>query len=298
MTAGSIGFGAHRALLQKPPRLNRSLEEQRPDLYRARYMTWLDKLEKRIGFLAIPGLIRIVIAFNVLVFLLVKLNPDFRFVLDLDPARIIRNGEVWRLVTYIFLPQSYSLLWLALALWFLWFIGEGLERAWGAFRLTLYFFVGMIGTTIAAFFFGSNFSNTMLISSLFFAFARFYPDLVIYLFFVLPVKIKWLAWVYAALLLFGFVTGPNSLRMALVAAMSNYIIFFGPEIIHDVRHRHEVSTRRKRFEGETRSEEEPMHKCAVCGATELSDPNLDFRVASDGEEYCVPHLPSAQPSAK
>jgi membrane associated rhomboid family serine protease len=259
-------------------------------------MNWLDKLEKRLGFLAIPGLIRIVVVFNVLVWGLVYLNPDFRFVLALDPARIA-HGEVWRLVTYIFLPQSFNLLWMLLALWFLWFVGDGLERAWGAFRLTLYFLVGMIGTTIAAFFSGSTFSSSMLISSLFFAFARFYPDVVIYLFFILPVKIKWLAWVYAALLLVGFVTGPNSLRMAMVAAMSNYLVFFGPEIIHDARHRHEVSTRRRRFEVESRGDEEPIHKCAVCGATELSNPNLDFRVARDGEEYCVPHLPQAQASA-
>ena len=253
-------------------------------------MTWLDKLEKRFGFLTIPALIRIVVVFNVLVWGLVYLNPDFRFVLALDPARIV-HGEVWRLITYIFLPQSFNLLWMVLALWFLWFIGDGLERAWGAFRLTLYFFVGMIGTTIAAFFFGSNFSSTMLISSLFFAFARFYPDVVIYLFFILPVKIKWLAWVYAALLLFGFVVGTNSYRMAVIAAMSNYLIFFGPEIIHDAWHRREISARRQRFESQTRSDEEPIHKCAVCGATELSDPNLEFRVARDGEEYCVPHLP-------
>jgi membrane associated rhomboid family serine protease len=262
-------------------------------LYRGRDMTWLDKLEKRIGFIAIPGLIRIVVAFNVLVYLLVQLNPDFRFVLALDPVRIL-HGEVWRLVTYIFLPQSFSLLGMLLLLWFLWFIGEGLERAWGAFRLTLYYLIGMIGTTIAAFFFGSNFSNVMLISSLFYAFARFYPDVVIYLFFILPVKIKWLAWAYAAILLAGFVIGTNSYRMAVVAALSNYLIFFGPEIIHDARHRHEVTTRRRRFEGQSRSETESIHKCAVCGATELSDPNLEFRVARDGEEYCVPHLPGAQ----
>src|ERR1700692_4058793 len=161
-------------------------------------MTWLDKLERRFGFLGIPGLIRIVIGFTALVYLLVFLNRGFESFLTLDPV-LIRQGQVWRLVTYIFVPQTLSF-WIVLLLWFLWFIGEGLERAWGPFRLTLYYLVGMIGTTIAAFFFGSNFSNVMLISSLFYAFARFYPDVVIYLFFILPVKIKWLAWVYAAIL--------------------------------------------------------------------------------------------------
>jgi len=260
-------------------------------------MSWLDKLERRFGFLAIPGLIRILIGFTALVFVLVRLNPDFVSMLNLDPVRI-RHGEVWRVVTYIFIPQTLSLLWIIFVLWFLWFIGEGLERAWGPFRLTLYFLVGMIGTTTAAFFFGSNFSNSMLIASLFYAFARFYPDEIIYILFILPVKIKWVAWVSAALLLLGFFTNPNSYRMALVAAFANYLIFFGPEIIYEARHRHEVSTRRRRFEGDSRSEVEPLHKCATCGATELSDPNLDFRVARDGEEYCVAHLPRAETPAR
>jgi membrane associated rhomboid family serine protease len=255
-------------------------------------MTWLDKLERRFGFLAIPGLIRIVIAFTALVWALMWLNPNFRFALDLDPARI-RHGEVWRLVTYIFVPQTLSF-WIVLALWFLWFIGEGLERAWGPFRLTLYFFVGMIGTTVAAFFFGSNFSNGMLIASLFFAFARFYPDEIIYILFILPVKIKWLAWVFAAFLLLGFVLNSNSYRAALIAAFANYFIFFGPEIVRQATHRQEVSTRRRRFEAHSRNADEALHRCAVCGATELTDPNLDFRVARDGEEYCMAHLPKPQ----
>jgi membrane associated rhomboid family serine protease len=259
-------------------------------------MSFLDKLERRLGFIAIPGLVRAIVTLNVLVFILVYLNKGFDSYLALDMARI-RAGEVWRLVTYIFVPQTLSPLWLVLALWFLWFVGEGLERAWGPFRLTLYFIVGMIGTTIAAFFFGSNFSNSMLLSALFFAFARFYPDEIIYVFFILPVKVKWLAWISAGFLFYGFVVGTNSYRMAMVAALSNYLIFFGPEFIYQARHRQEVATRRKRFEVQTRSDEEPLHRCATCGATELTDANLEFRVARDGEEYCVPHLPRAANAA-
>lgn len=266
-------------------------------------MTWLDKLEKRIGFIAIPGLIRMVVALTALVCVLAFLNPYLLAVFDLNPE-LIKRGQVWRLITYVFVPRSpvqpgamLSPLWAVLALWFLWFIGDGLERAWGAFRLTLYFLVGMIGTTIAAFFFGAQFSNAMLAASLFFAFAWFYPEEVIYVFFILPMKIKWLAFISAAILLFGFITGPSLYRLSLIAAFSNYFIFFGPEIFHQVRHRKEVSARRKRFEAQSRSEAEPLHRCATCGATEMSDPNLEFRVARDGEEYCVPHLPSTTAAA-
>src|SRR5229473_845892 len=195
-------------------------------------MRWLDTLERRFGFLGIPGLIRIVVAFSALVFLLVRLNPDFISALDLNPERL-RHGEIWRLVTYIFIPQTFSFLWIIFVLRF-----------------------------------------------------------------ILPVKIKWVAWVSAAFLLLGFFLNSNSYRMATVAALSNYLIFFGPEIVYEARHRQEVSTRRRRFESHARSETEPLHQCAVCGATELSDSNLDFRIARDGEEYCVAHLPKAESAAR
>ncbi len=256
-------------------------------------MTWLDKLERRLGFLGIPGLPRILVGFAALVFALAWALPGFTSVLVLDPEKV-RQGEVWRLITYIFIPQSLHPLWVIFALWFLWWIGEGVERAMGPFRLTLYFVVGMIGTTIAAFFFGSNFSNGMLISSLFFAFARFYPEEMIYILFILPVRIKWLAWIYGALLIVGFFTGSNSYRAALIAAFANYLIFFGPQHIYEARHRRDVSTRRKRFEVQSKPETESLHKCAACGKTELTDPDLEFRVSSNGEEYCLEHLPSAR----
>jgi len=245
----------------------------------------------------VPGLIRIIVTLNALVFGLVLLNPGFENFLSLDMARI-RSGEVWRLVTYIFVPQIHHFLFVAVALWFLWFIGDGLERAWGPFRLTIYFIVGMIGTTIAAVFTDAQFSNRMLFTTIFFAFAFFYPEEVIYLFFILPVKIKWLAWVYGGFLFLGFMVQTNSYRLGLIAALSNYFIFFGPQMLHQFRHRHEVADRRKRFEMQTSSADEPLHKCATCGATEHTDPNLEFRVSRDGEEYCMQHLPGAPAPAR
>ena len=253
-------------------------------------MSFLDRLEKRFGFIAIPGLIRAIVTLNALVFVLVLLNKGFDSYLALNIERV-RAGEVWRLVTYIFVPQiSYPLL-VAIALWFLWFIGDGLERAWGPFRLTLYFLVGMIGTTAAAVLTNAQFSSQMLFTTLFFAFAHFYPDEVIYIFFILPLKVKWIAWAYAGFLMLGFVTQSNSYRLALIAALSNYLIFFGPGVVRDLRQRKDVAVRRHRFETQSRSEDEPLHRCATCGATEISDPNLEFRVARDGEEYCLAHLP-------
>lgn len=258
-------------------------------------MSFLDRLERRLGFIAIPGLIRIVVAFTALVCILAYIDRNFLSVLELRPE-LIKQGQIWRLFTYIFIPTSpltgslLSPLWAVVALWFLWFVGDGVERAWGAFRLTLYFLVGMVGVTIAAFLLHASFSNGMLAVSLFFAFAWFYPDEIIYVMFILPVKIKWLAWLTAAFLLFGFATASNANRLALLLTLSNYFLFFGPQILQNVRNRKELAGRQKRFEIESRGDEEPLHRCATCGATELSDPSLEFRVASDGEEYCLAHL--------
>jgi hypothetical protein len=260
-------------------------------------MTFLDRLERRLGWIAIPGLLRYVGAFSALAFVLYKIDPHYLRLIDLDAAAVL-HGQVWRLVTYIFSPQLSSLLplpdWLNAAFYvlFLLWMGNGLEAAWGPFRLTLFFLIGMIGTTIAALFFGAAFSNVMLTASLFFAFARFFPDTVIYFAYVLPLKVKWIAWGSAALLLFQFLFQSMSYRAAFLAAMGNYLLFFGPEIYRDARNRKVIGERSRRFELESRSaESEPLHKCATCGATELTDANLEFRVSRDGEEYCLAHLP-------
>jgi hypothetical protein len=243
-------------------------------------------------------LIRIVIAFNALVFALYKLHPDYLDALWLDPDRV-RSGELWRLVSYIFIPSIgapvFDWFFVVCYLGFLWMVGEGLEHAWGAFKLNAFYFLGMIGTTIAAFFFGGAFSAAMLNASLFFAFARFYPDTVIYLFWLLPVKIKWLAWFSAAQILFGVLVFGNGYRMAVLVSLANFLLFFGAELVHEARHRSTVSTRRRRFEKEAAPADEPLHHCEVCQRSEISDPQLDFRVAKDGHEYCVEHLPGRTP---
>src|SRR6188768_2560517 len=102
-------------------------------------MTWLNKLERRIGFIAVPGLIRGVVVLTALVYVLTVLSPHLLSILDLNPARI-RQGEVWRLITYIFIPSAparpgalISPLFVVMALMILWSIGDGLESAWGAF---------------------------------------------------------------------------------------------------------------------------------------------------------------------
>ena len=202
----------------------------------------------------------------------------------------------WSLTFFSRMTGSSLPLWVVLFLWFLWFIGDGLEQAWGAFGLR---FISCRNDRHdhRRIFLWSEFFQFMLIASLFFAFARFYPDHVIYLFFILPVKMKWIAWVSAAFLLVRLRCRHEFLSHGAGGAMANYLIFFGPKssttpvIVAMSRRGASV------MNADARSEAEPLH-CAICGATEVSDPNLEFRVARDGEEYCMPHLPKAATPAR
>jgi len=265
-------------------------------------MSFLDRLEHRFGRFAIPGLIRYVVALNALVYVLAKINPYFVVQLALLPEKIIQ-GQVWRLVTYIFIPQFGSFLlpdWLGAVMYllFLWWVGNGLEHALGPFRLTLYYLTGMAGVTVAAFLeayfmgdVGGGFSAALLNTSLLFAFAQFYPDEVIFVMYIIPAKVKWLAWLAAALLAFHFMDADWSYRVSLIVALGNYFIFFGPEMYRNARTRQQVSVRRRRFEEAKAPVAETLHECVVCHRTEATHPELDFRVASDGQEYCRDHLP-------
>ena len=267
-------------------------------------MKWIDRAETRFGHLAISHLLQGIALLCAMSFILSKLNEGFFDLLALDP-RLVMEGQVWRLVTYLFVPQIFSLLpfpeWLNAAffvLFMLW-IGNGLEAAWGAFRLNLFCLVTMLGITVAAFVFGATYAQFMFTQVLFFAFARFYPDEQISLYFVLQVKVKWIAWLSAAWLCFQFTfSGSNSFRASLIAVLASYFLFFGREIFQEVRTRGEVATRRRKFETAAAVPEGfSLHTCEVCKRTENSAPELEFRVAKDGHEYCTAHLPKAAPTA-
>jgi hypothetical protein len=142
---------------------------------------------------------------------------------------------------------------------------------------------------VAAFFFGGASSNTFLNLSLFFAFATISPNYEIFLFFILRVRVKYIAWVLAGLFALQFVVLPAPAKMAMAASLANYLVFFLPGLIKDWRTRRTDGLRLAKFRS---TEEVTMHRCGTCGRTEASHPELDFRVAADGEEYCTEHLPA------
>jgi hypothetical protein len=255
-------------------------------------MRWINALERRFGYLAIPGLLRIIVAFNALVFLLLVAKPEFKSWLDLRPDRIMA-GEVWRLVSFVFIPQAslggqLSVLWEFFYLNILWLMGEGLEQAWGSFKLNLFYLLGMVGTSVAAFCFGAVDAN-----GVFFAFATLFPNYPVLLFFVLPIRVKWIAIFFFVGLLPLLLLGPATTRLTILVSLLNYALFFGADWVGYWRQNGRAIQRQQQFRVAQQAEEEStLHHCKVCGRTEATSPDLDFRVAGDGEEYCLAHLPS------
>jgi hypothetical protein len=111
--------------------------------------------------------------------------------------------------------------------------------------------------------------------------------------YILPMKVKWVAMFSAALLLLQLLVAPISGKIAIAAAFINYLIFFGPAAIDQMRHRAGTERRRRKFEVKSVGPGESLHQCKVCKRTEKDSQDLEFRVAGDGEEYCLEHLPKA-----
>ena len=290
-------------------------------------MKWFNKLERKLGRFAIPNLMLYIIILYGFGFAINIFVPGFYTqYLSLNAEAIIKYGQIWRLVTFIIQPPStsgfsllYSILLLVLALYLYYSIGRSLEYAWGSFRFNLYFFTGVLMHIIAAMltYFITGLSLPMgtyyLNLSLFFAYATIYPNQRFYVLGILPIKVKWLAWIDAAY--FGYailqaflpayggdpLTGILYKAIALEAFVSilNFLIFFllmGKTRSFGAKEIHRKHVYRKGVREGRKAQGGPngaRHRCHVCGRTELDDPNLEFRYCSKcngNYEYCQDHL--------
>ena len=198
----------------------------------------LDRLERRVRWLAIPNLMLIIVGAMAIVFIM-----DFAIgnttgrslisILSFDRAAIMA-GQVWRVVTFLFVPPSTSVIWVIFGLYFYYMIGSTLENQWGAFGFTVYYLIGALGSIISGFIAGSV-TNSYLNLSMFFAFALLYPDYQILLFFFIPIKMKYLALLDAVSFIIMFILGSWSTRLAIIMALINLFIFFGPNFIDRVK---------------------------------------------------------------
>jgi membrane associated rhomboid family serine protease len=247
----------------------------------------LDSLERRWGRWCIPGLLRVVALVQALMFILIKANPAVHPHLQLVPREVM-HGDVWRVLSFVFLPPTSSLLWIIFAVMFLIFIGDILEGAWGSFRLNLYYFSCVLLLNAAAFLTGNGtgMEATLLYMSLFLAACVIAPDVEIMLFFVFPVKLRFLGWFNGALMVMMLWSSPLAWA-AVLAVLVPFACFAGPSWLGRARQSAEVAGRRRRFQSLQLPDDEAFHTCASCGVTEKVDASAEFRIAADGREFCL-----------
>ena len=257
-------------------------------------MTLLEKLERAFGRYAIRNLSIYIIIGQVFVLLGAMLNLlDLRLFV-LVPVRVML-GEWWRLFTFILYlaPPSgaFGPIFTAFALYMFYMMGNALEGHWGAFRYNLFLFVGYALTVGAAFLTPASWAtNLFLGASVFLAFAYLYPDFEFIIFFILPVKVKWLAliaWVGYGV---EFFRGTGPVRLQILASVGNFLLFFAGDIFWGVRRGQRAMARKA---CEFAEAGEPRHRCHVCGKTDRTNPEMDFRYCSKcaGDQcYCPEHI--------
>ena len=215
-------------------------------------MNWISRLERRFPRFGIPNLMLYVVLGQLICWIGVMfVNANLYGLLTLSRARLL-EGQIWRLVTFLLVPPlQYNPLFVALELYFLYWIGSALERVWGSFRFTLYVALGIVGAWLACLVVGA--ANTSGLSySLFFAFAYLFPNMEVLLFFVLPVKIKWLGWIAAALYLVDFLLASLPMKLALVLGLLGFLVFFGRGGIQRLKDSYTNYQRRKAWQNQWR----------------------------------------------
>ncbi|MDO5807450.1 MAG: hypothetical protein Q4P26_03565 [Lachnospiraceae bacterium] len=273
-------------------------------------MNFLNKLERKYGRYAIQNLPMIMVVLYVAGYVIDLFFSSALSLFQLEPYDIL-HGQIWRLVTWVIIPPSSLDIFTIIMLYFYFSLGRTLEQTWGAFRFNLYIFSGMFFTAAGAFILygalyamtgsqvygiGNFFSTYYINMSIFLAFALTYPDLQVMLYFLIPIRIKWMGLLYGILILADLVRGNWASRVAIIASLFNFIIFYLISGRLDRFSPHQVH-RRQTYKKKVKQVQPrggiTKHKCAICGRTEQDGDDLEFRFCSkcDGNyEYCQDHL--------
>ena len=281
---------------------------------------WLDRFCYKHPRLSIPGLMRYIVIGNVLVFLLDLFStggyPIATSLLSFSSDAIL-HGQIWRIITFVFVPAtSRNIFLFAITLYFYYFIGNALEREWGSNKFTIFYFFGILLNILVGFLVGTA-SMYYVNMSMFFAFATLYPNLQFLLFFIIPVKAKWLAWIdaayFALAVLQYLLTGHFLYALIPIVAVLNYLLFFAADIGSQfsywkgrAKNRARQNQYRQAYnhpgsgpkvvnfhDAKTKTKTQYLHKCAVCGKTDLTDPQMEFRYCSRCNGYycyCADHI--------
>ena len=272
-------------------------------------VSWLDKFCARHPKFGIPNLMLYIAIGNIAIYLIDLFSlGGLPLVSMLSFNRYaIFHGQIWRLVSFVFISESGDLFmrgsgvfFVLISAYFYWWIGSLLEREWGTTKFTVFYLGGVVLNILYGLFTGYA-SMAYINLSMFFAFATLYPEMEILLFMILPVKVKWIGWIDAALFAWGVLSNlliGNWIGALLpMVAVLNYFIFFWPDfryLFAKTKRRTSAQTINfKKAQKELRERRGYLHKCSVCGVTDQDDPNMEFRYCSKCSGYycyCANHI--------
>ncbi len=241
--------------------------------------------DRILAHFCIPRLTLCLAAGSATCYILGSFNPVFLADLPLIPDRVMQ-GELWRLATFLFYPLDTHPFFAFFTYYLFYIMGTALEESWGDERYTRFMLLGAAATAAFSFLnLGSAATNIFLAGSVFLAFAFLYPDYELYLFFVIPVRVKVLAAITWFFYIFQFVMGDISTRVMIAASVLNFLVIFRKDIAGQVR------TGQRRVAEAAVKTLDAFHLCHECGLTELKDRHADFRVCSRcSKEFCMSHL--------
>ncbi|MGN1136354.1 MAG: hypothetical protein ACI4SF_09060 [Oscillospiraceae bacterium] len=202
-------------------------------------MNLLNKLERKFGRYYIPNLMLYIVIGNLIVFIFDYLFPELLIssYMYFDRDAVL-SGQVWRVLSFILVPFNSNPVFMLISCYFYWLIGSQLEQVWGGFRFNVFYLTGIIGTIIGGFISGYA-SAGYLNLSLFLAYALLFPNERFLLFFFIPVKAKWLAWIDAAFLLYDMIMtlafGYWQISLCIIISFLNLALFFGGGVIQRIK---------------------------------------------------------------
>ncbi len=264
-------------------------------------MTYIDRFCRKHPDFGIPRLMLYVSIANVAFWLLGAVNPVLLSYLRFDPYLVL-HGQIWRIVSFALYPPSTGML-AFIAFYFYYWIGSTLEQYWGTPKFNIYFFSGILLTLLYGFLIyfitgiRIQLNAEYVYLSMFFSFAAMFPDMQVLLFFLIPIKMKWLALVDAAFFIMSVITTRFPINLLPIMAVLNFFVFCGGELLHAIPRRPAASTVNfRRASAKIRREQRDRlytHKCAVCGRTDTDYPELEFRYCSRCAGYhcfCQDHI--------
>ena len=263
-------------------------------------------LHPRLG---IPNLMRFIVAANAIIYIFSMFDRSGLLLetLAMNPYSVL-HGQVWRIVTFVLIPISGRPWQVLLSLLFYYWLGESMERLWGSTKFTVYYVSGMLLSVLASFLallldggaiplYGAGYVN----AALFFAYALTYPEAIVRIFYIIPVKMKWLAILeavlYAAVVVMGICLRRWGYALMPIVSMLNLFVFFSPDFYRkadQVRaHNRREAVQFRKAVKEQKKQKGYNHKCEVCGRTDTDFPNLQFRYCSKCTGYhcfCEEHI--------